>query len=77
MNHYETSTTVGGQGDIHLTGLPFTPGAEVQIVVSPMPVAPSGSDRVAELLTALDRAHNTQPIGHLRREELYDRNGLH
>jgi hypothetical protein len=78
MNHYETSTTVGGQGEIHLAGLPFTPGTEVEVVVSPKaPVTPASSDRLAALLAALDRGRNAQPIGPLRREELYDRNVLH
>jgi hypothetical protein len=77
MNSYETSTTVGGHGEIHLASVPFTPGTEVEIVVSPKPVASSEGDRVNLLLAALDRAHNTAPIGPLRREEIYDRNGLH
>jgi len=78
MDIFETSTTVGGQGDIHLAGLPFTPGTEVEIVVSPKPAPTTpGGDRLAALLAALDRAHNAQPIGPLRREELYDRDHVH
>ena len=78
MNHYETSTTVGGHGEIHLAGVPFTPGTEVQIVVSPKSHdALSASDRVATLLATLDRARNREPIGPLNRDELYDRNHVH
>jgi hypothetical protein len=77
MTHYETSTIVSGKGEIHLAGLPFTPGTEVEIVVSPKATIGAGSDRAAALLTALDRARNTQSIGPLRRDELYDRNGLY
>ncbi len=77
MNHYETSSTVGGEHDIHLTGLPFPPGAEVEIVVSPKTVAAAAADPVATLLAALDCGHNTQPVGPLGREALYDRNGVH
>ncbi len=32
--------------------------------------------RLATLLSALDLSHNTEPIGSLRREELYDRDVL-
>jgi predicted DNA-binding antitoxin AbrB/MazE fold protein len=32
--------------------------------------------RVATLLSALDHAHNTEAIGSLKREELYDRDNL-
>jgi predicted DNA-binding antitoxin AbrB/MazE fold protein len=32
--------------------------------------------RVAALLSALNQAHNTEPIGSLKREELYDRDNL-
>jgi hypothetical protein len=81
MNHYETSTTVGGQGEIHLAGVPFTPGTEVEVVVSPKALAAAqkteAADRLGPLLAALDHAHNAQPIGPLRREELYDRNHVH
>jgi hypothetical protein len=75
MNHYETSATIGGQGDIHLAGLPFTPGTEVEIVVSPKP-ATEANDRAARLFAALDKARNTEPVGPLNREELYDRKVL-
>lgn len=80
MNTYETSTTVGGQGEIHLAGVPFQPGTEVEVIVSPkmsdvMPEA-DASHRLGTLLAALDHAHNEQPIGSLKREELYDRDCL-
>jgi hypothetical protein len=81
MSNYETSTTVGGHGDIHLSGVPFQPGTEVEIVVSPKHVdSPSAVDtihRLSTLLSALAQAHNTEPIGSLRREELHDRDILH
>jgi hypothetical protein len=81
MNPYETSTTVGGQGEIHLAGVPFTPGTEVEVVVSPKTLAAARTtdvaDRFGPLLAALDHAHNAEPIGPLRRDELYDRNHVH
>jgi hypothetical protein len=76
MSEFETFTRVEGDGEIHLVGLPFAPGAEVRIVVSAAQDAAAGADQVAALMLALDQAHNTQPLGPLRREELYDRNGL-
>jgi hypothetical protein len=81
MSTYETSTTVGGQGEIHLAALPFQPGTKVDVVVSPVcmetPAVTDVSDRIAKLFAALDLARNNRPIGALRREELYDRNNLH
>jgi hypothetical protein len=80
MHAYEASTTVSGQGEIHLVGVPFQPGAEVKVVVSPAKFGrPLGSDaeqRVAALLATLDRARNDQPVGPLQREALYDRDHL-
>jgi predicted DNA-binding antitoxin AbrB/MazE fold protein len=40
------------------------------------PSVPASNHRVSALLSALDHGHNAQPIGSLRREELYDRNDL-
>jgi hypothetical protein len=75
MSDYETSTTISGDGEIHLIGLPFEPGTEVGVVVSPKNSNPPTTDvhRLAALLSALDCAHNTEPIGTLKRNELYDR----
>ncbi len=81
MSDYETTTTVGGQGEIHLAGVPFQPGTEVEVIISPKmsDVSPGVdvSHRLGPLLAALDHARNDQPIGSLRREELYDRDNLH
>jgi hypothetical protein len=81
MNPLETSTIVEGQGEIHLAGVPFQPGTEVEVVVSPKacggaPGADAGV-RVRALLAALDKGRNDDPIGPLRRKELYDRDQLH
>jgi hypothetical protein len=35
MNTYETSTTVEPQGDIRVVGVPFAPGTEVEVTISP------------------------------------------
>jgi len=82
MQAYETSATVEPNGQVHLAGVPFAPGTQVEVIISPkrngaaMPDA-DASDRVARLFAALDKARNVQSVGRLKREELYDRNVLH
>jgi hypothetical protein len=83
MDQYETSTTVSGQGEIHLAGVPFVPGTSVEVTIrekattgaSP-PRGEEPSDHLRKLFAALDMARNTESIGPLRREELYDRKVL-
>ena len=71
MSTYETSTTVGGQGEIHVAGVPFLPGTEVEVTTSPKATDASPSleigDRVGPLLAALDHARNIEPVRSLRR----------
>ncbi len=77
MGDYETITTVGGLGDIHLVGVPFQPGTEVEVVVTPKrtngEAVADDNERLSALFSALDHARNSKPVGSLRREELYDR----
>ncbi len=35
MNSYETSATVEEQGQLRVSGVPFAPGTEVEVTVSP------------------------------------------
>jgi hypothetical protein len=79
MGGYETSTTVGGQGEIHLAGLPFQPGTEVAVVIRPRVADEPASvgNHVDALIAALNCGHNLEPIGRLNRDELYDRDNLH
>ena len=35
MKAYETSATVQGRGEVHVAGVPFAPGTEVEVVISP------------------------------------------
>ena len=81
MNSYETSATVEAQGQVSLAGLPFEPGTRVDVVVTPVEKehSSSASDvaaRAQRLLSALDQARNTEPVGPLKRSELYDRDVL-
>jgi hypothetical protein len=80
MQYYETSATVQSQGEVHVSGVPFEPGTEVEVTISPkIHSAKTGgansNDRLARLFKALDKARNVESIGSLKREELYDRNG--
>jgi hypothetical protein len=80
VNSYETSAIVEDRGQVHLAAVPFAPGTEVEVIIKPItshaePQSAGESDRVSRLFAALNRARNTEPIGPLRREELYDRGG--
>ena len=82
MKSYETSATVGGQGQVHVAGVPFEPGTEVAITISPMQPAteaamlPDGAaqamarDTMRELFRTIKGFRNSPRIP---REELYDR----
>jgi len=35
MNTYETSATVEDQGQVHVSGVPFAPGTEVEVTIAP------------------------------------------
>jgi hypothetical protein len=82
MQAYETSATVEPNGQVRLAGVPFAPGTQVEVIISPkrtsaaMPDA-AAADRAAPLFAALDKARNVQSVGGLKREELYDRSVLH
>jgi hypothetical protein len=84
MSTYETSATVEEQGRIVVAGVPFVPGTEVEVIIREK-VAADGGDPPANVETsrlhmrelfARGRARNTEPVGPLRREELYDRKVL-
>jgi hypothetical protein len=77
MSTYETTATVEDNGQVHVAGVPFEPGTEVEVTIKPAPNGgPAVLDRAARLFAALDKARNTEPVGPLRREELYDRKVL-
>ena len=80
MNTFETIATVENHGEVHVAGVPFAPGTEVAVSIKPAgngdQVTAAAADRAAQLFAALDKARNTEPVGPLRREELYDRQVL-
>lgn len=79
MNAYETTATVEEYGQIHIAGLPFSPGTEVAITVrekvSDEFALEQARIRMRELFARI-RSRNTESVGPLRREELYDRKVL-
>ena len=81
MKSYETSATVEDRGQVRVTGVPFAPGTRVEVTVSPIEngnaEASEPAGRAHRLLAALDKGRNIQPIGPLRRADLYDRGVLH
>lgn len=80
MKTFETSATVEDQGRVLLAGLPFAPGTTVEVTIREKAVAEPA--RFAESVASVRalftqvRAKNTESIGPLRREELYDRKVL-
>jgi hypothetical protein len=81
MNSYETSATVEDRGQVRVTGVPFKPGTQVDVTITPISngsesPGPPDPGRAARLLAALDKGRNTETVGPLRRAELYDRDIL-
>ncbi len=85
MKIYETSGIVQEQGRILVAGVPFAPGAEVEITISPKrrsenEVTPqddktlaAARDRMRDLFRTIKGFRNSPRI---RREELYDRGSI-
>jgi hypothetical protein len=81
MNTYETSAIVEDQGQVRVTGVPFKPGTQVEVIINPVETTDSTTaapvaDRADKLFAALDKARNVDPIGKFNRGETYDRNVL-
>ena len=78
MSAYETTATVEDQGQVRVAGVPFAPGTEVEVTIRqkvPEPDLEAARARMRDLFARV-RARNTQSVGPLRREELYDRKVL-
>jgi hypothetical protein len=84
VTQYETSATVDNQGQVRVIGVPFAPGTEVEVIVREKVVSEAGHPaatvedarvRMKELFVRL-QGRNTEPVGPLRRDELYDRHAL-
>jgi hypothetical protein len=82
MNSFETSATVEQEGQIHVSGVPFAPGTQVEVVISPRgskdnattvtddPNLIAARLKMSELFTSVKGFRMTPKF---RREELYDR----
>jgi hypothetical protein len=85
MQIYETSATVENQGLVRVAGVPFAPGTEVAITISPRrtseaeATAPDNEalaaarERMRELFRTIRGFRNSPRIP---REELYERGSL-
>jgi len=76
MDTYATTARVDEHGQVSRAGVPFAPGTELEVTIKP--ASPPADDasaiaRARRLFAAFDKARNTESIGPLRREELYDR----
>jgi hypothetical protein len=86
VNAFATSTTVKEQGQIHLAGVPFAPGTEVEVTISlkarteEAVTAPDDAELIAarermrELFAAITGFRNSPRIP---REALYERGRVH
>jgi hypothetical protein len=86
MKAYETSATVEDQGRVRVAGVPFAPGTEVAVTISPkrrsqdevMPTddvaLAAARDRMREMFRTIKGFRNSPRIP---REELYERGSLH
>jgi hypothetical protein len=82
MNAFEMTATVQDDGQVHLAGIPFAPGTEVEVKISPKAaVRKEGTPaddqawaearaRMREVLSRIKGFRNTPLIP---REELYER----
>jgi hypothetical protein len=83
MSTFETFATVEEQGRVLVAGVPFAPGTEVEVTIRQTEAAKNKGEvtleetraRMRDLFGRV-RARNTEPVGPLRREELYDRKVL-
>lgn len=81
MEAFEASAVVENTGHIRVTGVPFAPGTQVAVVISPVAAGKTASladeSTFVSLLSALDKGRNTLPVGPLNRDQLHDRDNLH
>ena len=81
MNTYETTATVEDHGQLRLARVPFAVGTEVEVTVREKVATDANAEQIEQARVRMRelfervRARNTEPVGPLRREELYDRHG--
>lgn len=67
MQTYETSGTVGGDGQVRVTGVPFAPGTPVEITIAPQRRTPADFVAAWQILCNQLR---TQPTAELTDAEI-------
>jgi hypothetical protein len=85
MKSYETSATVQEHGQVQLAGVPFAPGTEVEVKISPKArpanELSSADDAVAAARARMRDLFRTvagfRNSPRIPREELYERGRLH
>jgi hypothetical protein len=84
MNTYETTAIVDTNGQVQLVGVPFPTGTQVEVTIRERPRVDADAEaakleearaRMKDLFARV-RARNTESVGPLHREELYDRKVL-
>jgi hypothetical protein len=85
MSTFETSATVEAQGEVRVVGVPFAPGTEVEVTISPKmrsetevtqaddAALSAARERMRELFRSIKGFRNSPRIP---REELYERGRL-
>lgn len=85
MKAFETTATVDKSGTLLVHGLPFAPGTNVQVTITEKPAAsanlPDSDAAVAaareQMRELFGRIRGFRSASLIRREDLYDRSGLH
>lgn len=85
MSSFETTATVENQGEVRVAGVPFAPGTEVEVTISPKgrsaaettraddAALSAARERLRELFRTIKGFRNSPRIA---REDLYERGSL-
>ena len=78
MQTYQTTATVQDKGDLHVAGVPFQPGTQVQVTIQPAEncedTLAAARQRMRDLFRDIKGFRNSPRI---KREDLYDRGRVH
>jgi hypothetical protein len=86
MNTYETFATVQSEGQVHVTGVPFEPGTEVEVIITAKPRPQDDLSHSKELALAASRERMRDLFRTIKgfcnspripREDLYERGSFH
>lgn len=86
MTTYETSALVQAEGEVRVVGVPFAPGTEVEVTISPKVRSNEAAAHVDDEALTAARARMRELFRGIKgfrmapkipREELYERGSLH